>query len=141
MLVGEGAIERKIFDLYLLEYGSNMEKNNIDYALVDGKIFFPIVLSVLKQLNIKTMTLYDLDAENQQQHKYLNDTIASLANEYISFKPKIENYFGIADMNIDKYRGLTILMNEYYLNNNDKLMNLLSNINDKIENIKNEDLK
>lgn len=141
ILVGEGAIERKIFDLYLLEYGSNMERNNIDYALVDGKIFFPIVLSVLKRLNIKTLTLYDLDAENQPHHKYLNDTISALSNEYISFKPKIENYFEIADMNIDKYRGLTILMNEYYLNKNEKLMNLLNSINDKIESIKNNELK
>ena len=102
ILVGEGAIERKIFDLYLLEYGSNMERNNIDYALVDGKIFFPIVLSVLKRLNIKTLTLYDLDAENQPHHKYLN---------------------------------------EYYLNKNEKLMNLLNSINDKIESIKNNELK
>ena len=139
MLVGEGAIERKIFDLYLLEYGSNMEKNNIDYAIVDGKIFFPIILSALKKLNIKILTLYDLDAENQEQHKYLNNVISSLSNECILFKPKIENYFGIAEMNIDKYRGLTILMNEYYLDKNDKLMKLLNTINDKIENIKNND--
>lgn len=140
MLVGEGAIERKIFDLYLLKYGSNMEKNNIDYTLVDGKIFFPIILSTLKKLSIKTLTLYDLDAENQIQHKYLNNVIESLSDEHISFKPKIENYFDISDMNIDKYRGLTILMNEYYINNNDKLMDLLNNINNKIENIKDDDL-
>ena len=43
------------------------------------------------------------------------------------------------DMNIDKYRGLTILMNEYYLDKNEKLMKLLNTINDKIENIKNND--
>lgn len=32
-------------------------------------------------------------------------------------------------------------MNEYYLNKNERLMNLLNNINDKIESIKNNELK
>ena len=32
-------------------------------------------------------------------------------------------------------------MNEYYLNKNEKLMNLLNSINDKIESIKNNELK
>ena len=43
MLLGEGAIERKVFDVYLLKYGSTMKKNDVDYAIVDGKIFLPLV--------------------------------------------------------------------------------------------------
>lgn len=137
MLIGEGAIERKIFDLYLLEYSSTFEKNDIDYAIVDGKIFFPIVLSVLKKLKINTLTLYDLDAKNQNKHNYLNSTINELSTRYIAFNSKIEDYFNITkDMKIDKYRGRIILMNEYYLNKNVKLMNLLHTINTKINTTK-----
>ena len=38
-------------------------------------------------------------------------------------------------MNIDKYRGMTLLMNEYYLNNAPKLMDLLSEIDSKLTTI------
>ena len=117
----------------MLRYGSTLEKNNIGYALVDGKIFFPIILSVLKEINIKTISLYDLDDESNKTHNYLNSTISSISDEFISFKPNIENYFNITkDMNVDKYRGMTILMNEYYLNNEPKLMDLLSEIDSKL---------
>lgn len=136
MLLGEGAIERKIFELYLLKYGSNMKKNDIEFAIVDGKIFFPIVISVLNKLEIKVLTLYDLDAENQTVHSYLNQTIEELSNSAIGFKPKIEDYLNITkEMNTGKYRGEVILMSEFYLNNNDKLLSLLENINTKLEEI------
>lgn len=137
MLLGEGAIERKIFELYLLKYGSNMEKNDVEFAIVDGKIFFPIVISVLNKLGIKVLTLYDLDAENQPQHSYLNQAIENLSNSVISFKPKIEDYLNITkEMSNGKYRGLVILMNEFYLDNNDNLLELLNNINIKLEEIR-----
>ncbi|HIS90340.1 MAG TPA: AAA family ATPase [Candidatus Faecisoma merdavium] len=137
MILGEGAIERKIFELYLLKYGSNFEKNDIDYAIVDGKIFFPIVISALKKLGIKILTLYDLDAENQSEHSYLNKTIEDLSDKVISFKPKIENYLNITkEMCNDKFRGLVILMSEFYLDDNDKLIELLNYINQKLEELK-----
>ena len=83
MLLGEGAIESKIFDLYIMKYGSLMEKNNIEYSIVDGKIFFPLILSILKELGIKTISLYDLDDENSDMHKYLNTTIETLSDKTI----------------------------------------------------------
>lgn len=135
-LVGEGAIERKIFELYLLKYGSDMEKNDINYALVDGKIFFPIILTVLKEIGIKTITLFDLDNPNQEEHKYLNEVIKNLSDEVIEFNPTIEAYLKITKKEYgDKYRGQVVLMSDYYLNNNDLLMNLLSDINKKVEKI------
>lgn len=134
MLLGEGAIERKIFELYLLKYGSSLEKNNIDYTIVDGKIFFPIVLSILKKIGIKSITLFDLDIETQSVHKYLNDSIRELSTETISFNSRIEDYLEISGMKLDKYRGETILINEFYLENNPKLLELLSNIDYKIKN-------
>ncbi len=135
-LVGEGAIERKIFELYLLKYGSDMEKNDINYALVDGKIFFPIILTVLKEIGIKTITLFDLDNPNQEEHKYLNEVIKKLSDEVIEFNPTIETYLKITKKEYgDKYRGQVVLMSDYYLNNNDLLMNLLSDINKKVEKI------
>ena len=137
MLLGEGAIERKIFELYMLKYGSNMEKKDIDYAIVDGKIFFPIIISVLNKIGVKTLTLYDLDAENQPEHKYLNKIIEDISTTTISFKPKIENCLEITkDMTGDKYRGLIILINQFYLNGNTKLYELLEEINNKFEEIK-----
>ncbi len=138
MLLGEGAIERKIFELYLLKYGSSLEKNNIDYAIVDGKIFFPIVLSILKKIGIKTMTLFDLDIETQSVHKYLNDSIRELSTETIFFNSRIEDYLEISGMKLDKYRGETILINEFYLESNPKLFELLSNIDYKIKNANNK---
>ena len=137
MLLGEGAIERKIFELYMLKYGANMEKKDIDYAIVDGKIFFPIIISVLNKISIKTFTLYDLDAENQPEHKCLNRIIEDISTATIGFKPNIENRLEITkDMISDKYRGLIILINQFYLNGNAKLYELLEEINNRFEKIK-----
>lgn len=134
MLLGEGAIEGKIFDLYLLKYGSLMEKNNIEQSIVDGKVFFPLILSILKELGIKTISLYDLDIENDDKHKYLNATIELLSDKTIPFKPNIETRLKITkDMYRDKYRGSIILMNDLYMDNNKELIDLLDEINLKID--------
>ena len=145
MLVGEGAAERKIFELYLLKYGSLLNKNDIDYCIVDGKIFFPCVLSILKIIGIKVITIHDLDAENQVLHQYLNTKISELSDEVISFKPDLESYLEITPEikkkeRYDKYRVATILINEYFLEDNIKLNELFTNINDKLEKIQKESL-
>lgn len=137
MLLGEGVIERKIFELYLLKYGSNMEKNDVEFAIVDGKIFFPIIISVLNKLEIKVLSLYDLDAEKQLPQAYLNKTIEEISTSTISFKPQIEEYLNInKEMYKDKYRGSVILMSEFYLEQNEKLFELLEKINSKLNEIK-----
>jgi len=134
MIIGEGVIERKIFELYILKYGSNLEKNDIDYAVVDGKIFFPIVLSVLKKIKCKTITLFDKDKDSEPFHQFLNKIIEELSDKVIGFAPTIETYLEISkDDYKDKYRGLTILMSEFFLNSNSKLLELLDNINKNIE--------
>ena len=137
MLLGEGAIESKIFDLYIMKYGSLMEKNNIEYSIGDGKIFFPLILSILKEIGIRTVSLYDLDDENNDMHKYLNTTIESLSDKTIPFKPNIETRLKITkDMYKDKYRGSIILMNDLYIDENKELMDLLDEINAKLDALK-----
>ena len=53
-----------------------MKKNDIDYAIVDGKVFLPLVTSVLKRIGTKVISMYDLDDECNQTHIYINDIIA-----------------------------------------------------------------
>ncbi len=144
MLVGEGVAERKIFELYLLKYGEKLNKNDIDYCVVDGKIFFPCILQTLKDIGIKTITLHDLDAENQAIHKYLNEQIKLLSNEVISLKPDLENYLGITQEikkqeNYDKYRVATIMMNQYYLDDNLRLNELFDKISQMLEKLNSEE--
>ena len=134
MLLGEGAIERKVFDVYLLKYGSTMKKNDVDYAIVDGKVFFPLVISVLKKIGTKVITMHDLDDEGNPLHVYLNNTIGELSDKVITFKPNIETFLGITkEMCNDKYMGSIILINEFYLDDNEKLNELLEMINNTIE--------
>lgn len=134
MLLGEGAIERKVLDIYLLKYGSTMKKNDIDYAIVDGKIFFPLVISVLKKIRTKVITIHDLDDESNPSHTYLNSVIRELSDEVINFKPKIETFLGITKETCNgKYRESIILINEFYLNNHEKLNQLLEMIDKTIE--------
>ena len=67
----------------------------------------------------------------------LAPTIEDLSDKVISFKPKIENYLNITkEMCNDKFRGLVILMSEFYLDDNDKLIELLNYINQKLEELK-----
>ena len=144
MLVGEGVAERKIFELYLLKYGATLNKNDIDYCIVDGKIFFPCILQTLKDIGIKTITLHDLDAENQAIHQYLNEQIKLLSNKVISLKPDLENYLGITQEirkqeNYDKYRVATIMMNQYYLDDNLRLNELFDKISQMIEELNSEE--
>lgn len=134
MLLGEGAIERKVFDVYLLKYGSTMKKNDVDYAIVDGKIFFPLVISVLKKIGTRVITMHDLDDEGNSIHVYLNNTIEELSDKVISFKPKIETFLGITkEMCNGKYMESIIIINEFYLDDNEKLNELLEMINNTIE--------
>ena len=128
------ARERKILDFYLLKYGSTMKKNDVDYAIVDGKIFFPLVICVLKRIGTKVITMHDLDDEGNPSHVYLNNTIGELSDKVITFKPNIETFLGITkEMCNDKYMGSIILINEFYLDDNEKLNELLEMINNAIE--------
>lgn len=137
MLLGEGTIESKIFDLYIMKYVSSMEKNNIEYSITEGKIFFPLILSILKELGIKIISLFDLDDENADIHKYLNSNIELLSDKTISFKPNIETRLKITkNMYKDKFRGSIILMNDLYIDNNQELMDLLEEINSKLDELK-----
>ncbi len=137
MLLGEGTIESKIFDLYIMKYVSSMEKNNIEYSITEGKTFFPLILSILKELGIKIISLFDLDDENADIHKYLNSNIELLSDKTISFKPNIETRLKITkNMYKDKFRGSIILMNDLYIDNNQELMDLLEEINSKLDELK-----
>ena len=99
--------------------------------------YFPLILSILKKLGIKTISLYDLDDENSDMHKYLNTTIEKLSDKTIPFKPNIETRLKITkDMYKDKYRGSIILMNDLYIDENKELMDLLDEINNKIDELK-----
>lgn len=136
MILGEGAIERKVFDIYLLKYASTMKNNDVNYAIVDGKIFFPLVINVLKKVGTKVITIHDLDDEGNPAHAYLNNVIKELSDEVIAFKPKIEKFLEITkDMCNGKYRESIILINEFYLDDNEKLNLLLELIDKAIEKI------
>lgn len=133
IMLGEGAVEKKIFELYINKYVSNMEKNDITYYITDGKPFIPIYLNIFRELGIKTLTIFDEDIEKQSIHKCTNDTIIDLSDDVLVFKPNIETSLGISKENFkDKYRTLTILINEMYINSNYKLLSLLKDIDEKI---------
>lgn len=111
-----------------------MKKNDVSYAIVDGKIFFPLVISVLKKIGTKVITIHDLDDESNPAHAYLNNVIKELSDEIITFKPKIEKILEITkDMCNGKYRESIILINEFYLDDNEKLNLLLGLIDKAIE--------
>ncbi len=135
VVLGEGAIESKLFEIHQLDYSSALDKNNIGYFITDGKIFIPIFLTILKTLGIKTVTLLDLDTEKETKHEYLNKTINELSDEVISFKCNIELKLGLIDEDKpkDKYISTIITLNEYYLNNDVRLQSILDNINEKLE--------
>ena len=113
----------------------SQQANAIVYdAIVDGKIFFPLVISVLKRIGTKVITMHDLDDEGNPSHVYLNNTIGELSDKVITFKPNIETFLGITkEMCNDKYMGSIILINEFYLDDNEKLNELLEKINNTIE--------
>lgn len=111
-----------------------MKNNDVNYAIVDGKIFFPLVISVLKKIGTKVITIHDLDDESNPTHAYLNNVIKELSDEIITFKPKIEKILEITkDMCNGKYRESIILINEFYLDDNEKLNLLLGLIDKAIE--------
>ena len=77
-------------------------------------------------------------------HKYLNEQIKLLSNKVIPLKPDLENYLGITQEikkqeNYDKYRVATIMMNQYYLDNNLRLNELFNEISQMIEELDNEE--
>lgn len=100
------------------------------------KIFFPLVISVLKKIGTKVITIHDLDDESDPAHACLNNAIKQLSDEVITFKSKIEKFLGITkNMRNGKYRESIILINEFYLDDNEKRNQLLELIDKAIEKI------
>lgn len=132
VIIAEGYAEDEIMKLYKERYKSNYKLGTLEYSIVFGKCFFPWIISILKELQLKIIAMYDRDSYDDK-HENLNKIIQQLADEYIMIDPKIEEKLNLPT-GTDKVKLMIIELRKMYMENNDELEKILSLINEKVSN-------
>ena len=136
VIIGEGVVEEELFNLYLTKYFENYYNKNVCSIISHGKEMIPWYISILNDIGINNLCIYDCDNEDSPKHKYLNEYIENNAIKKIkiiaSEKNDLEHFLGIGikDGNKGKYDISEIRY--LYLNDDEKLIGLLNQINDSI---------
>ena len=136
VIIGEGVIEEELFNLYLTKYFENYYNKNVCSIISHGKEMIPWYISILNDIGINNLCIYDCDNEDSPKHKYLNEYIENNAIKKIkiiaSEKNDLEHFLEIEikDGNKGKYDISEIRY--LYLNDDEKLIGLLNQINDSI---------
>lgn len=134
VIIGEGVIEKELFDLYLNKYYENYYNKNVCSIVSHGKEMIPWYISILNDIGIDSICIYDCDDENNPKHKYLNEFIKNNSNHKIEIvsneKNDLEHFLGIEIEAGDKGKYDISEIRNLYLNKDKKLMSLLEKIND-----------
>lgn len=134
VIIGEGVIEEELFNLYLNKYYENYYNKNVCSIISYGKEMIPWYISILNDIGINNLCIYDCDNEDSSKHKFLNEYIETNANKKIKItangKNDLEHFLGIEINDGDKGKYDISEIRYLYLNDNEKLMGLLKQIND-----------
>lgn len=135
VIIGEGVIEDELFKIYKNEYYKDYSECNVESIVVYGKDMIPWYISILKDIGIKTVCLFDTDNEDDCKHLEINNIIRELANKYYGFvgnnKNNIESYLNIKENG--KGKDDIVELQYLYINNDKKLKEFLANINEMIK--------
>lgn len=135
VIIGEGVIEEELFKIYKNEYYKDYSECNVESIVVYGKGMIPWYISILKDIGIKTVCLFDTDNEDDCKHLEINNNIRELANKYYGFvgnnKNNIESYLNIKENG--KGKDDIVELQYLYINNDKKLKEFLTNINEMIK--------
>ena len=83
VIIGEGVIEEELFNLYLNKYYENYYNKNVCSIISHGKEMIPWYISILNDIGINNICIYDCDNEDSPKHKYLNEYIENNAKKKI----------------------------------------------------------
>jgi len=140
VILGEGIAEDEIFKFFIKKYPDFYYENNINTIVIYGKCFIPWYLAIYKEIGINTLSIYDCDEDknHQDKHKAINKLIEDKSD--LSFKIYDNN--GIKSMDIENYldlqakdkaKHLISILREKWLIHDNKLLNFLSEIKEKVE--------
>ena len=140
VIIGEGIAEEEIFDMYINEYTSDYYNFNVSYIIAHGKELMTWYSKIFNELGIKVICIFDQDNEDSIKHKTINDTIKKETTDYIEISVsgkghknnKIENYLNINMADGDKGKYIITELRKLYINNDERLFELLKIIDDKI---------
>ena len=137
VIIGEGVIEEELFNLYLTKYYENYYNKNVCSIISHGKEMIPWYISILNDIGINNICIYDCDNEDSPKHKYLNEYIENNAKKKIkitnSEKNDLEHFLGISIKDGNKGKYDISELRYLYLNKDEKLMGLLNQINDLVD--------
>jgi predicted ATPase len=130
VFVVEGYAEEEVMKLYKEKYKDNYKMGSLEYSVVFGKCFFPWIVSILKTLQLRVISIYDKDSDDSK-HKNLNVIIQEVSDDYIEVDPKVEKELELPT-GTDKVKLMIIELRKMYMDNNEKLEKLLIKINEKL---------
>lgn len=137
VIIGEGVIEEELFNLYLNKYYENYYSKNVCSIISHGKEMIPWYINILNDIGIKNLCIYDCDNEDSPKHKYLNEYIENNAIKKIKItaneKNDLEHFLGIGTKDGNKGKYDISEIRYLYLNDDEKLMGLLKQINDLVD--------
>lgn len=141
VIIGEGVIEGELFNLYLNKYYENYYSKNICSIISYGKEMIPWYVSILNDIGIKNLCIYDCDIEDNPKHQFLNNYIENNAIKKIRIsaneKNDLEHLLGICIKDRDKGKYDISEIRYLYLNEDKELMGLLKQINDLVDEMNN----
>ena len=144
VLLGEGHVEKEIFELLNERYSNEEILTNVQTEIVFGKCFFPWLISCFHECGLKVVALFDTDIKEDDdkttnkyiKHNNCNNIIERTADGVVSLAPKIENILKIPDeKRSDKVKINLIEIRKRYMDNDLTVINLLSNIYEAIKSI------
>ena len=136
VVIGEGVAEKVLFECVKNKYDSDYKLASVNFITVYGKDFIPLLILIFKNIGLKVFTIYDKDSDKKDEPTvYINAYIEKNCDAKICFEEDIETELEI-EKDSNKYFKSIIVPNTIktmYLKNNEKLLNLISNIKNQID--------
>lgn len=136
IIIGEGVAEQILFQCFKDKMKDSNYLSDISFQTLYGKDFIPFFSEILKELNIKSLIIFDEDNDkekNKEKHIAYNNAIKS-NNNTISFSNNLEDEINLEISNNIKKNSIyksvisPILIENAYIDNNNRLLRIIIKI-------------
>ena len=138
VIIGEGVAEKVLFECVKNKYNSDYKLASVNFVTLYGKDFIPLLILIFKNIGLNVFTIYDKDpGKTDETTIYINNYIEENSNIKIGFEEDIETELEIEKINNKYFKSMIVpnTIKTMYLEQNEKLLKLINNIKNKINEI------
>lgn len=138
VVIGEGVAESVLFECVKNKYNSDYKLASVNFVTLYGKDFIPLLILIFRDIGLNVFTIYDKDScKTDETTSYINNYIEENSSVKIGFEEDIETTLGIEKNNKKYFKSIIVpnTIKTFYLEQNEKLFELIDNIKNKIDEI------